>query len=272
MANKTYVIYHNDCPDGFGSAWSFYKKLGRKDVTYIPMDHGNTPPAMEKGAMVYIADFSFSRDILLQLKKDHPGLLLLDHHKSAKAELEGLDFVQFDMNRSGAVMSWQYLFPDKKIPHLLEYVQDRDLWTWKLSRSKEVHSYVSTVDYKLDAWDHLVDEVENNCEQVIKFGEILLKSDELEVESICAHARLLDFCGHNIPCVNSIVLHSETGNRLLQIYSQAPFALCWYINKKGDIRASYRSRGDFDVSEIAKKFGGGGHKAAAGSNLTEIPR
>jgi uncharacterized protein len=266
------VIYHNDCPDGFGSAWSFYKKLGTQEVSYIPMDYGNPPPVMEKGAMVYIADFSFPREQLLAMKNDHPGLILLDHHKSAKAELEGLPFVTFDMNHSGATISWQFLFPTQKVPRLLEYVQDRDLWAWKLPHSKECHSYVSTVDFEFSAWDQLAAEVENNFDQVIKFGEVLLKSDELEVESICTHARVVEFCGHRVPVVNCPVLHSETGNRLLQLHPESPFAFCWFMNKKGELRASYRSRGDFDVSLIAKQFGGGGHKAAAGSNLTEIPR
>lgn len=37
--------------------------------------------------------------------------------------------------------------------------------------------------------------------------------------------------------------------------------------KDGRIRCSLRSRGDVDVSEIAAKFGGGGHKKAAGTFL-----
>ncbi len=42
-----------------------------------------------------------------------------------------------------------------------------------------------------------------------------------------------------------------------------PFAAV-YVETSTDIIWSLRSRGDFDVSEIAKKFGGGGHKNAAG--------
>jgi phosphoesterase RecJ-like protein len=37
--------------------------------------------------------------------------------------------------------------------------------------------------------------------------------------------------------------------------------------KDGRVRCSLRSRGDVDVSEIAAKFGGGGHKKAAGTFL-----
>lgn len=37
--------------------------------------------------------------------------------------------------------------------------------------------------------------------------------------------------------------------------------------ESGKFQYSLRSRGDFDVSAIAKKFGGGGHKNAAGFNV-----
>ena len=32
-----------------------------------------------------------------------------------------------------------------------------------------------------------------------------------------------------------------------------------------------RSKGEFDVSEIAKGFGGGGHRNSAGFTVTELP-
>ena len=38
----------------------------------------------------------------------------------------------------------------------------------------------------------------------------------------------------------------------------------------GRFQYSLRSRGDFDVSELAKKHGGGGHKGAAGFVVDEL--
>lgn len=46
------------------------------------------------------------------------------------------------------------------------------------------------------------------------------------------------------------------------------FGLLWYINKDGKCLCSLRSNGDYDVSAIAKVFGGGGHKNAAGFEVS----
>lgn len=43
------------------------------------------------------------------------------------------------------------------------------------------------------------------------------------------------------------------------------FGLCWTLNQTKPVaNCSLRSNGDYDVSAIAKAFGGGGHKNAAG--------
>lgn len=53
--------------------------------------------------------------------------------------------------------------------------------------------------------------------------------------------------------------------------SKTPVALGWWQRFDGKFQFSLRSRGDIDVSEIAKKFGGGGHKNAAGFQLKTLP-
>lgn len=45
------------------------------------------------------------------------------------------------------------------------------------------------------------------------------------------------------------------------------FGLLWHINKDGKCLCSLRSNGDYDVSTIAKAFGGGGHRNAAGFEI-----
>ena len=61
--------------------------------------------------------------------------------------------------------------------------------------------------------------------------------------------------------VNSSILISEIGDALIK--KLPPIAVIWFKagNKK---RASLRSNGEIDVSKIAEKYGGGGHKCAAG--------
>ena len=70
MSKKNVLLYHANCPDGFGSAYSFWKKFG-DDMEYIPVKHGQPPPEGLSGKNVYIADFAYKRDILLELNENH---------------------------------------------------------------------------------------------------------------------------------------------------------------------------------------------------------
>jgi len=266
----SYVFYHKDCSDGFTAAWAFYKKFGLKDMVYQPLAHGDPLPKMEDGAAIYMADFSLDRVAIEQLAQKHP-LLILDHHKTAQTALAGLSYAIFDLQRSGAMICWEHLFPHEKVPAVVRYVQDKDLWQWQLPDSKAVYAFISTVPYEFVAWDQLAAALENDLSHAVQGGKLLLQSDELKIKEIVSHARLINFAGYTIPVVNCMVLHSEVGNRLLDLYPQAPFSLSWFVNYQGKIRGSFRSRGDFDVAEIALQFGGGGHKAAAGSFLPEVP-
>lgn len=57
-------------------------------------------------------------------------------------------------------------------------------------------------------------------------------------------------------------LTSDVGHELAN--QSGTFGLLWYIDKDNVCRCSLRSNGDYDVSAIAKAFGGGGHLNSAG--------
>ncbi len=111
----------------------------------------------------------------------------------------------------------------------------------------------------------------NKIEEIFSIGSYLLKSDELKTDEICKQAKIINFQGYDVPAVNSPILNSEIGNNLLQLFPDAPFSISWFLNKSNKFKLSLRSRGDFDVSVIAKKFGGGGHPSASGLVVDSIP-
>jgi uncharacterized protein len=53
---------------------------------------------------------------------------------------------------------------------------------------------------------------------------------------------------------------------MLEAYPDYPVVASW-LRGKSSISDSLRSRSDFDCSEIAKLYGGGGHKNSAGFKL-----
>ena len=254
MPKKELIIYHANCADGFGAAYAAWKRLGDK-ADYRPAAHGTPPPAVA-GRRVTIVDFSYPRRTLLAMHEKADDLLVLDHHKSALDDLEGLPFARFDLDKSGAVLAWEH-WHDTPVPDLLRYVQDKDLWSWELERSAEVSAALASHPMQFELWDRLeIDDLQRDGVAILRFQDQL-------VAEICRSAGRRNIAGHDVPCVNSPVLQSYIGNELAK---DAPFAAIWHELPDGGRRYSLRSTDPdgLDVAEIAKRFGGGGHPRAAG--------
>ena len=151
---RIYVLYHASCADGFGAAYAAWKKLGSQ-AKYIPVSYHEYLPDMRENSEVYILDLSYPRDVLIDLNARMKKVIVLDHHKTAQENLRGLVFAKFDMEKSGAVLAWEYFHPDKEVPILLEYVQDRDLWQWNLLNSQEVNDLIWSYDRTFEEWQKL---------------------------------------------------------------------------------------------------------------------
>jgi uncharacterized protein len=256
VKDRPLVLYHGDCTDGFAAAWAAYCKW-RDNADYLPCVYGKTMPEVA-GRRVFIFDFSFPREQLLQMKRDAATLVLLDHHKTAFAAVGDLPFCVFDMERSGAKLAWDYLHPDKPAPWIILYVQDRDLWRHELRETREVNASIGSWPHDFAFWNarwhdaqaHAVDE-----------GAAILRYQAGVIQQHVARARIVRFHDYDVPVVNVSVLVSEILHELDEHYA---FALGWYQMQDGSYVYSLRSRGGFDVSAIAKLHGGGGHRNAAG--------
>lgn len=256
-----YVLYHSNCYDGFGAAFSAWKKFG-SNAKYIPVSYGAPVPEMPEATEVYIVDFSYPRATIEALAETVP-LTILDHHKTAQADLEPLirpdgfnPRVVFDMNRSGALITWEYLHRTE-VPRLIQHISDRDLWQFKIPGSKEVHAALVSTPFEFEVWDKL------DVDELIASGAGALRFQSQLVKNIVSHAWVQRLGEWEVPHVNTASSWSEVGEALCEAYPDAPFAASFTI-MKNSVMWSLRSRGDFDVSEVAKRFGGGGHKNAAG--------
>ena len=256
-----YVLYHKNCDDGFGAAWVAWKALGNQ-ANYIPVQHGAPPPEIPDGSIVTIADFAYPRDVLLELNQRMESLWVLDHHKTAAQDLAGLDFTTFDMQKSGAMLAWSYWFPDKPAPQLVEYIQDKDLWLFGLPNSSEVAAALRSYPRDFTLWDTL------SVDNLAKDGIAIRRAINIQVSDHVDFAALRNLGGYMVPVVNATCYTSEIGNHLNLLYPDSPFAACYFDRADGNRQWSLRSRGEFDVSEVAQRFGGGGHRNAAG--YTEV--
>lgn len=259
---NTVILYHDRCSDGFSAAWAVWKKF-RNRAEYIGVLHQTSPPDGLSGKDIYMVDFSYESDVMKVIKKKANKLVVIDHHVSAIENIKHSDEYIFDNNKSGAVLSWGYFHKNKKLPKLLEYIQDRDLWRWELPNSKKLLVAIDMFKFDFNIWDKLAKDFESYSgrKKYIKIGEILLNYKDGLVEGASKNFERIVFEGKTSFVVNSGLFESEIGDYLVN--SGAEIAIIWQKTKDG-IRVSLRSPSYVDVSEIAKKYGGGGHKQASG--------
>lgn len=256
-------IYHKNCADGFGAAWT-YKQVD-PDAEFIPAHHGDTPPDVTDRDVV-IADYSYDRETLLAMKEKAKSLIVLDHHISAKEALEGLDFCIFDMKRSGAGLTWDHFFPDKERHWLIDYIEDRDLWNHKLLHTHEVIAALDSYPKTFESWDNLADMPfdELVCEGI----SILRYKTQLVSHLVKNNHSTIILDGYEVPCINTPILQSEVGHALVKS-GKHPFSVTYFDTAKRRIFSLRSTDEGMDVSVIAKVYGGGGHRCASGFSILQ---
>jgi len=283
-----YVLYHDNCYDGFGAAYACWKKFGDQ-AKYIAVQYNKPFPVeyLDQGDEVYIVDFSYSYDQIHAIAQNCQKVYVFDHHKTAREELENKtwpDSVQviFDMEKSGALITWEQLHPSQNlttlekeldrwvlqqngvpIPKLIAHISDRDLWKFELDGSAKIHKALVSYPMDFKLWDGF--DVEN-----LKIeGASLERMYNQLVENICKSSWRANLGKHrNVPMVNTSIAWSEVGHALLKKYPDADFVASFTEFEK-ETMWSLRSKENYDCSVVAKEFGGGGHKQASGFKLTK---
>lgn len=236
------------------------------------MSYGDSLPEIDREDRVLFVDFSLKAKELQELAMRCASITIIDHHKTAEKELQDFRMsnvdIYFDMNESGASLAWKTFFPEEEMPLLIRYIKDRDLWLFKEEHSEEINSYIQSFPMTIENYEELYDELENSDgRKALLGGRSILRYKQTMVETMCKNAKLKELgrSGYKIPVVNASILFSEVGNELCKMYPQALFS-AYYFDRLADNTRQWglRSIGDFDVSEVAKEFGGGGHKNAAG--------
>ena len=273
------VIYHANCHDGSGAALAAWMHCGDtlstgEAVEYMAAQYGDDPPAVD-GEEVFILDFSYPRDVLIKMGVDATRVTVIDHHKTAQADLSepfprdieaGICDIRciFDMDKSGAVLAWEY-FHDAPLPQLFRHIQDRDLWRWELEGTAEIHAGLSLQeDWK--QWKRFVDNPDE-LKTLYTGGAAIKRFLYIQADKITdTPPRQWDIEGDTVPLYNLPgFMLSDTLHLALQKYPDMPYAVGYFdLPDKRVYSLRSRDEASVDVSQIAKKHGGGGHKNAAG--------
>ena len=296
MSKKPIVIYHANCTDGFGAAYAAWTKLG-DDAEYVPMHYGQNIEHDPRDRDVYVLDFSFSEEQTRWLIEYSNRFVWLDHHKTAFEmwtgdantqyflQDDGKVLIELDNNKSGALLAWEFFNPDRPVPPVIANIDDRDRWQWALAYSREVHLALQTMQpWSFRQWAS--DVIHPSAYgPLFTQGQAIAKAIDQQIDQ---SAKQANSCNIRHPggdhehlpwewssggfwmapglAVNTPVNISEVGHELAN--QSDTYGLVWYYDGKTKrANCSLRSNGDYDVSAIAKVFGGGGHKNAAGFNV-----
>lgn len=261
----------------------------------------DNPCTFIAGRDVYILDFSFPRPIMDAIFRNAKHVWWFDHHKSAfemwlgryeKGDVHICNRygpttrceIILNDNKSGAYLAWEYFHPDTEVPMLIKHIDDRDRWQFKMEWTKELNAALWTAPWNFQQWKELN---ESDLGPMYKAGKAILRAHDQNVQSVVkgsARACRLMHVKDQVPSwyqthehweaefdvdANGLAancpphLQSDVGHELAT--QSETFGLCWTLSKEGLIaKCSLRSNGDYDVSAIAKAFGGGGHRNAAG--------
>ncbi len=265
-SKKILVIYHADCLDGFGSAWCAFKKFGNQ-ARYIPARFGEPFPQFSQGDDIYILDFCYSPETLLEVSNIANRVTLIDHHLTAKQQFENSVppenlILHFDLERSGCVLAWQHFFPNQNAPLILQHIEDRDLWRFELKDTREI---TTALYEKMPIPFHQFERLKLN--HLITTGRIQVAQFSKMVKRLANNAHVIELNGFKGLAVNAPSLFaSELGNILAK--ESKTFGMIYHFDgKKKQWIVGLRSVGHFDVSQLATQFGGGGHVNASGFSI-----
>lgn len=282
---NTICIYHGNCADGFTAAWVVRKALGDGVEFYAGVYQQDPPDVTDKN--VILVDFSYKRPVLEKMCETAKSILILDHHKSAQHDLADWDAVGrmgecpiievgkcrvecwFDMERSGARMAWDHFFPGKEPGSLIKHVEDRDLWRFRMEQTRAFQANLFSYEYTFENWD-MIDAL---CADDYKYWSFIEAGNAIErkhfkdiKEFINVAENRMVIAGHDVPCLNAPYFWSSDAGHIMS--DNEPFAACYWDQPDGRVFSLRSNKDGIDVSEIAKQFGGGGHKNAAGFKVS----
>lgn len=272
---KALCIYHGNCADGFGAAWVVRRSLGAENVEFLPGRYGMPAPDVADRAVI-IVDFSFPLETLQAMALQARSVLVIDHHKTAAdalAELEPApaDYYAwvdtlprlsalFDMERSGAGLTWDFFFPRNPRPALINHIEDRDLWRFSLEGTREIQANLFSYPYDFEVWDALM---QQPVSMAIAAGVAIERKHHKDVaELVAGSKRRMVIAGFDVPVANLPYIHSSDAGDLMA--QGEPFAACYQDTSEHRYFSLRSTDQGLDVGEIAKQYGGGGHRNAAG--------
>ena len=271
------IIYHNDF-DGKCSAAIAYlyygNEIGENNIEFIEADYNKEIPlsTFKENEKIIILDFSFSEDFMNKLLDITTDIIWIDHHKTSIEKFKNNEKINTlpGLRLSGTAacpLSWHYFFYSEKVPDIVKYIADYDVWTFEYDFYTEyVQEGLKTYDTDPDSlfWVEVSDDLNPNetVDRVIDRGRTCLYyRDSIYNKMIGDFSFETELEGYSVIALNTPLRGSPIFGDLKDEYDI--MSVFCYNGEKWTV-SLYTVKDDIDVSEITERKGGGGHKQAAG--------
>lgn len=271
-------LYHRADLDGKGSGYLInrFLKPHYKNSEFIGMDYTDNCEFLLKkckNEYVVIVDFGINKEVLLKLLDISKKILWIDHHTSSHEIMKDVivdkrhTIILGDNSISAIEMVWNH-FSSSPVPLWIQYISKYD--TWHHNNTPNILLFILALENKAASfnniiWNELYVNPEETMLNLINDGKLLQEYiNGVNKFTVNEHAREIEFEGLIFLSINT------TNKGSLQFkehknYEKYDFFMTYNLTKNGIWKYSmYTNNDNFDLSIIARKYNGGGHKGACG--------
>lgn len=279
-------FFHSSDLDGHCSGAIVKDKFPACEM--LGIDYGQPFPfdKIAPGESVYMVDFCLQPFDDMERLNSMCSLHWIDHHANGSIdEATSRGFLasggqSLAVGKAACELVWGYLYPDDTALPLAVYLLGRyDIWKHDedqriLPFQYGMRQFENTWPDNHDFWNSMFAAGNNECGAVARDGELLLAYEGNQNAKFCkAYAFETELNGNRAICANRGLTNSKVFDSvydpkkhelMITFVRLKPPAGKWTVSL-------YSTRNDVDCGEIAKSFGGGGHKGAAGFQCEQLP-
>lgn len=272
-------IYHNADLDGHCSG--ALVKLKHPMTQMIGMNYGDSLDTLPSREPIYVVDFHIDPfERMIELMATHP-VIWIDHHKTAiedykdnEKQIEATGSKCYlDNSLAACEITWKVLHPDSIMPKAVRLLGRYDVWDHSdpdvlpFQFACRLNPTEPSYDESMSFWNGLLMAGQISTDEIIHQGRTIIQYIDTENLKVCQHtAYPVKFDGLNCIACNRSLTNSKLFDSVSDQYDAM---ITYYFNGKRWTVSIYSTK--MDVSNIAKKRGGGGHAKACGFTCQELP-
>jgi uncharacterized protein len=275
-------FYHNDL-DGHCAGAIVYRATQEDENDqyadqFIEINYNQTFPFEKIGTneRVFIVDFSLQKEgDFEKLLKITPNVIWIDHHKTAIERHKHIDDIVKGIRRdgtAGCVLTWEYFYPTSPTPQIVLMIGDYDIWNFTRwgNDLNMIQTAVRLYDNSPESeyWEEWIED-DHSLINLLEDGAIALQFRKNQYASLIkSWSFAAVFEGYKAICCNAGSVSSQLFDSVFGSYDlMIPFV---FDGKQWTV-SLYTKSESIDCSELAKKYGGGGHKKASGFQCKKLP-